>query len=212
MPLFHLLFKTSINLMYGQVSFKWDDLVTLVKNNEVEVFTLKGEAARDEFLAASDELEDKESTGVSLQWAVVGGHDDLMKLQLQAMPALAPVLNDKPTLRADNVPFILLQELPIHCEMYDGENMAGPLPTLFGSGEETLLETIKENLTTVHADLQKMARRFFCPEFIHPKEAAAVMAAPREGSSVCRFRRPKFQRVHLSRKSPQEAEDDTPVR
>jgi hypothetical protein len=41
-------------------------------------------------------------------------------------------------------------------------------------------ETIKENITTVHADLQKLARRFFCPEFIHPKEAAA----PREGTGV----------------------------
>ena len=78
--------------------------MTLVKNNEVEVFTLKGEAARDEFLAAWERMEDKESTGVSLRWAVVGRDDDRMKLQLQAMPAPATVLNDKPTLRADNVP------------------------------------------------------------------------------------------------------------
>jgi hypothetical protein len=78
--------------------------VTLVKNNEGEVFTLKGEAARAEFLAVWERMEDKESTGVSLQWAVVGGDNDRMKLQLQAMPAPATVLNDKPTLRADNVP------------------------------------------------------------------------------------------------------------
>jgi hypothetical protein len=138
-------------------------------------------------------MEDSESTGASIRWAVVGGDDDRMKLQLQALPAPASVLNDKPTLRADNVPVILLEEMPIHCELYDGENMAGPVPTLFGSEEDSLLETIKENLTTVHADLQKLARRFFCPEFIHPKEAAAVVAAPREGTAVYRFRRPKFQ-------------------
>jgi hypothetical protein len=41
-----------------------------------------------------------------------GGDDDRMKLQLQAMPAPATV-NDKPTLRADNVPVILLMELPL---------------------------------------------------------------------------------------------------
>jgi hypothetical protein len=32
--------------------------VTLVKNNEVEILTLKGEAAWDEFLAAWEEMED----------------------------------------------------------------------------------------------------------------------------------------------------------
>jgi hypothetical protein len=32
--------------------------VTLVKNNEIEIFTLKGEAARDDFLAAWEEMED----------------------------------------------------------------------------------------------------------------------------------------------------------
>jgi hypothetical protein len=30
--------------------------------------------------------------------------------------------------------------------MYDRESMAGPVPTLFGSEEDTLLVTIKENL------------------------------------------------------------------
>ena len=111
--------------------------MTLVKNNEIEIFTLKGEPARDEFLAAWEDMEDSESTGASLRWAVVGGDDDRMKLQLQALPAPASVLNDKPTLRADNVPVILLEEMPIHCELYDGENMAGPVPTLFGSEEDS---------------------------------------------------------------------------
>jgi hypothetical protein len=47
--------------------------VTLVKNNEIEIFTLKGEPARDEFLAAWEDMEDSESTGASIRWAVVGG-------------------------------------------------------------------------------------------------------------------------------------------
>ena len=168
-------------------------MITGIKTNEVEVFTLKGESAKDDFLEAWENMDDKESLGVSIRWAVVAGDDDKMRLQLHAMPAPASVLNDKPTLRADNVPVILLMDLPITCEMFDGEAMAGPVPTLFSSDENAVLEAIKENLPTIHADLQKLAKRFFCPEFVHPKEAAAIVEAPREGSGVSRFRRPKFQ-------------------
>jgi hypothetical protein len=35
--------------------------------------------------------------------------------------------------------------------------------------------------------------RFFSPEYVHPKEASAIIAAPREGTGVCSFRRPKYQ-------------------
>jgi hypothetical protein len=97
--------------------------------------------------------------GVSLGWAVVSGDDDKMKVQLQAMPAPASLLSDKPTLRADNVPIIKLLELPVNCNMFDGENMAGPFSTLFAANEPAVMEALKKNVGLVHSDLQKLARR-----------------------------------------------------
>jgi hypothetical protein len=52
------------------------------------------------------------------------------------------------------------------------------------------MEALQENVGLVHSDLQKLAGRFFCPEYVHPKEAAAIVACPREGMGVCRFGRP----------------------
>jgi hypothetical protein len=46
-------------------------LITGIKTNEVEVFTLKGESAKDDFLEAGENMDDKDSLGVSIRWAVV---------------------------------------------------------------------------------------------------------------------------------------------
>jgi hypothetical protein len=60
-----------------------------VEKNEIVVFTHKGEEARAAFLDTWENLEEKDSVGISLRWAVVAGDDDKMKVQLQAMPAPA---------------------------------------------------------------------------------------------------------------------------
>ncbi len=107
-----------------------------------------------------------------------------MKLQLQAMPAPASVLNVKPTLRADNVPVILLQEMPIHCELYDGENMAGPVPTLFGSGGDYQGEHHHGP-----RGLAEAGKEILLPG-VHPSQGGG---SPQGGHWSLRFRRPKFQ-------------------
>ncbi len=168
----------------------WYDVVKGVEKNLIVVFTHKGDEARAAFLDTWDQLEDKDSVGVSLRWVVVAGDDDKMKVQLQAMPA--------PRLLAvgqahHESPIIKLLELPVNCDMFDGDCMASPFPTLFAANETAVMEALKENVGLVHSDLQKLARRFFCPEYVHPKEAAAIVACPREGMGVCRFRRPKYQ-------------------
>jgi hypothetical protein len=96
-------------------------------------------------------------------------------------------------MRADNIPIIKLLELPVSCDMFDRDSMASTFPTLFAENESAVMEALQENVGLVHSDLQKLARRFFCPEYVHPKEAATIVACPREGMGVCRFRRPKFQ-------------------
>jgi hypothetical protein len=151
-------FVTTLYFLH-KVSEAWVDLIKGVETNEISVFTLDGTECRDKFLDSWGKLEDHESVGISTRWALVIGDDQLLKLQLQALPAPACLLNDKPTLRADNVPVISLLELPVSCEMFDGDQMAGPVPTLFGEDEEATLTSLTMNLSTVHSDLQKLARR-----------------------------------------------------
>ena len=110
-----------------------------MQTNEVAVFTLAGEEARAAFLKTWEQLDDHETIGISTRWAVIIGDDDLIKCQLQAMPAPACLLNDKPTMRADNVPVISLLELPVSCDLFDGDAMAGPVPTLYVEDEVTTL-------------------------------------------------------------------------
>jgi len=143
-----------------QVTEAWIDLIKGVQTNEISIFTLDGTQARDKFLEDWGKLEDHETVGISTRWALIIGDDLKIKCQLQALPAPACLLNDKPTLRADNVPVISLLELPVTCDMFDGDQMAGPVPTLYGEDEEATLTSLTENLSTVHADLQKLARRY----------------------------------------------------
>jgi hypothetical protein len=53
-----------------------------VEKNEIVVFTHKGEEARAAFLDTWEQLEEKDSVGISLRWAVVASNDDKMKVQL----------------------------------------------------------------------------------------------------------------------------------
>ena len=99
-----------------------------VEKNEIVVFTHKGEEARAAFLDTWENLEEKDSVGISLRWAVVAGDDDKMKVQLQAMPASASTLSDKPTMRADNIPIIKLWSSPSAATCLMGTVWPAPSP------------------------------------------------------------------------------------
>ncbi len=50
--------------------------------------------------------------------------------------------------------------------MWDGEELAGPLPTVFASDPETACQAINKDPVKAHANISKLLRVFFTPEHI----------------------------------------------
>jgi hypothetical protein len=150
------------------------------EKNEIVVFTHKGEEARAAFLDTWEQLEEKNSVGVSLRWAVVAGDDDKMKAQLQAMPAPASLLSDKPTMRADNIPIIKLLELPVSCDMFDRDSMAGPFPTLFAENKSAMMEALQENVGLVPRPAEA-GQAVLLPRVCPPKGGSRHCCLPKGG-------------------------------
>ena len=66
-------------------------------------------------------------------------------------------------LSRDNVPCLLLASWELECPMFEGEHVAGPVPTLFGEDPDTSKLAISANLGKAFTDTQRMMRCFFMP-------------------------------------------------
>jgi hypothetical protein len=79
----------------------------------------------------------------------------------------------------DNVPTQLVGSWPLTCNMFDGEVLAGPVPTLFAESVEEALEAITADPTKAHYDISKIHRMFFMPEHVDLETAIAMVKKPR---------------------------------
>ncbi len=68
---------------------------------------------------------------------------------------------------------------PLSCNLFDGEALAGPVPTLFAESSEEALEAITADPTKAHYDVSKIHRMFFMPEHVDLEAAVAVVKKPR---------------------------------
>ena len=82
-------------------------------------------------------------------------------------------------LSRDNVPCLLLASWELECPMFEGEHVAGPVPTLFGEDPDTSKLAISANPGKAFTDTQRMMRCFFMPEVVSLEEAKAVVKKPR---------------------------------
>jgi hypothetical protein len=67
---------------------------------------------------------------------VVDGEDNKPWLQMQSLPASAVLLSGKALLKGDRVPTVLVKEWQLTCSMFDGDQLLGPVPTLFADNVE----------------------------------------------------------------------------
>jgi hypothetical protein len=79
----------------------------------------------------------------------------------------------------DNVPTIKLGEWPLLCNMWDGEILAGPVPTLFADTPDVDAHSLKSDMGKAHYDLNRLHRVFVGHEHIELKEALALVKKPR---------------------------------
>jgi len=77
------------------------------------------------------------------------------------------------------VPAVLLSEWPIEANMWDGEVLAGPVPTFFAESAPEARAAFLADQIKAHADIMKMERIFFMPEIISLEEATGLVKKPR---------------------------------
>jgi len=63
--------------------------------------------------------------------------------------------------------------------MWDGDVIAGPVPTFFADAPEEAMENLKSDLAKAHWDLNRLYKVFFSPEHIDAKEAQDLVKKPR---------------------------------
>ena len=64
------------------------------------------------------------------------------------------------------MPCLLLASWELECPMFEGEHVAGPVPTLFGEDPDTSKLALSANLGKAFTDTQRMMRCFFMPEVV----------------------------------------------
>jgi len=80
---------------------------------------------------------------------------------------------------SDNLPVMLMGSWDTTATLFDGDVMAGPVPTLFSEDIEGSLAGLKNDPFKGHWDLMRMARLMFMPEVVNYTEAKGVVKKPR---------------------------------
>ena len=63
--------------------------------------------------------------------------------------------------------------------MFEGDSVAGPIPTLFGEDIIASKSAISANPERAFSDFQRLVRAFFMPETLQPEEAPNFVKKPR---------------------------------
>ena len=79
----------------------------------------------------------------------------------------------------DNVPTFCLKSWDLSAQLFDGEQLAGPIPLLFAEDPDSAKAAIVASTAKAYADLQRIYRNFFMPEILGEEEAAAFVKKPR---------------------------------
>jgi len=77
------------------------------------------------------------------------------------------------------VPTLNLAEWSLDASLFEGDKVAGPVPSLFAEDTVASLEAIANNPSKAYGDYQKLMRSFFMPENIELEETAALLKKPR---------------------------------
>ena len=63
--------------------------------------------------------------------------------------------------------------------LFNNDILGGPVPTLFGNDDDTILAAIQSDPSKAHWDLNKIARIFLMPESLDLQEAIQFLKKPR---------------------------------
>jgi len=80
---------------------------------------------------------------------------------------------------SDNIASMSLQSWDLDTNQFDGELLAGPIPTLFSEDAATSATNIMANPLKAHWDLSTIAKCFVMPENLIMQEAIAYIKKPK---------------------------------
>ena len=78
-------------------------------------------------------------------------------------------------IRSDNLPIILIKSWPLEVALFDREQLAGPVPSLYSKDPDTAQTAIKGNPLKAHWDFNKIAKTVFMMESVTAAEALAII-------------------------------------
>ena len=80
---------------------------------------------------------------------------------------------------SDNVPAILLDSRSLAANLFEGDVLAGLVPTLFADDPDAAERAITSDAAKAHWDINKINKVFMVPENIGLKDAVSLLKKPR---------------------------------
>ncbi len=74
---------------------------------------------------------------------------------------------------------MLLHEWELHCSLFDGDIVSGPVPTLFSERPDATRAVLEADPEKASQDLSRVLRKFVIPENVPPAVAWSVLLKPR---------------------------------
>lgn len=150
----------------------WVDLEDLLRERQATTSNADGASVPNTELLAflSAQPADKYGVGASLRWAVGAASTSALRLELQALPARAHYLNQC-SLTADNSVSVLIGEVPLRCELFNGSDHAGPVPFFFTPDQDASLSLMRADSEPAYQAIAALNARFRHNEHLGPEDA-----------------------------------------
>ena len=80
---------------------------------------------------------------------------------------------------SDNLPTVLIKSWLLEVDLFDGDLLAGPIPSLYSDDPDASLAGITSDPLKSHWDLQKISKTFFMAEAVTVANVVAMLKKPR---------------------------------
>ncbi len=90
---------------------------------------------------------------------------------------------------------IVLCQWKLDADYLDEDYMSGLMPILFVSDAESAERGLRENVTSIMKDLDRLNRIFFSPETVDLETAFAIVKKPRAGEADYVFKNRNLDRL-----------------
>ncbi len=123
----------------------------------------------------------KANLGASLRWMVAARVDLALVLELQMLPVPARMLN-KQNLRQDNAVSVLLKNFRIRTNMFEGDDISGPVPLLFVPDRQAAATALHDNNAGILQDIKLLNEKILVAEHLTLREAISYMQSRHRGA------------------------------